>query len=177
MCQYAGMRADVTLRPLDRELLGELQRRAVADADPAEVMPPISGPAGEWTAQRRAAFVSYHVSGSLAAEPTERTFAIVVDGRVARAGRLRRRADPERITVEAGIWLGRSFRAAGIGGAVLDLLLAQAATDGVDAVFLSTKPDNVAVHRLYAKRGLEPVWGEGAVTAWVELGGPSRSED
>ena len=160
----------VTLNRLDRELLEELQRTAITDADPAEVMPPVPGPAGEWTARRRAAFAAYHASASLADEPTERTFAIMVDGRVAGAGRLRPLADPERSTVEAGIWLGRSFRAAGVGGTVLDLLLAQAAADGVDAVFLSTKPDNVAVHRLFAKRGLKPVWGDSAVTAWVELG-------
>ncbi|TQC45036.1 GNAT family N-acetyltransferase [Rhodococcus sp. WS4] len=48
--------------------------------------------------------------------------------------------------VEAGVWIGRSHRGAGVGGAVLGHLLDRARADGFDALFVRTKPDNAAVH-------------------------------
>ena len=71
------MRADVTLRQLDETLLRGLLDAAVADADPDEVMPPVAGPDG-WTDERQAAFLSFHQSRSLATEPIEATYAILV---------------------------------------------------------------------------------------------------
>jgi RimJ/RimL family protein N-acetyltransferase len=145
------MPCDVTLRPLDPELLGELLTTAVTDADPREVMPPVAGPPG-WTEARRAAFLRFHRARSLAAEPVEKTFAVVVDGEVAGAARLcpvPGRAD----TVEAGVWIGRSRRGSGGGGAALGRLRTLARADGFGRLLVSTTPDNTAVHRIVAALG------------------------
>ncbi|MBA9004196.1 MULTISPECIES: GNAT family N-acetyltransferase [Thermomonospora] len=159
------MRSDVALRPLDEELLQELLDAAVADADPLEVMPPVAGPPG-WTPERRSAFLRFHRSRALAAEPVESTYAIVVEDTVVGAARL---CPMEERTgaAEAGVWIGRSHRGGGVGGAALRRLLALARADGIDAVFVSTTPDNTAVHRLLTALGVDLVRTEDAVTAWV----------
>ncbi len=161
------MRSDVTLHRLDRVLLVDLLRAAVEDADPGEVMPPVDGPAG-WTTERRAAFVRFHESGSLAAEPVEATFAVMVGTAVVGAARLRPLREPAG-AVEAGMWIGRSHRGAGVGGAALGQLLARARTDGFAVLFVSTKPENTAVHRLIAALGTDLTHDGDTVTAWVDL--------
>ncbi|WP_432093258.1 GNAT family N-acetyltransferase [Streptomyces sp. bgisy100] len=161
------MRTDVTLRLLDHALLEELLRTAVADADPGEVMPPLPGPPG-WTAERRQAFERFHRSRSLAADPVETTFAVLVDRTVVGAARLRPVADTP-ATVEAGLWIGRSHRGQGVGGAVLDLLVHRARADGSSALIVHTTPDNTAVHRLVTRIGIEPRRQGDAVTAHVDL--------
>ncbi|MFV0126501.1 GNAT family N-acetyltransferase [Streptomyces sp. HMX112] len=166
------MRSDVTLRPLDRALLMALLRTAVEDADPAEVMPPVPGPGG-WTPGRRAAFVRFHESRSLAAEPVESTFAVVVGERVVGAARL----CPLETTagaVEAGVWIGRSHRGRGVGGAVVRGLLERARGSGFDTLFLRTTPDNTAVRALTAGIGVELVQEGDAATAWVDLTAEAR---
>ncbi|WP_354006189.1 GNAT family N-acetyltransferase [Streptomyces sp. NBC_00199] len=50
-------------------------------------------------------------------------------------------------TGEAGVWIGRSHRGAGVGAAVLQLLLDQARAKGCDQVYVST-------HRRTARCGL-----------------------
>ncbi|MFJ9536115.1 GNAT family N-acetyltransferase [Streptomyces sp. NPDC101225] len=161
------MRSDVTLRPLDEVLLQDLLDAAVADADPCEVMPPVAGPDG-WTAERQAAFLRFHRSRSLSAESVETTFAVVVGEAVVGAARLCPREDVKH-AVEAGVWIGRSHRGSGVGGAVLRHLLVLAGTDGFESLFVSTRPDNTAVHRLLAALGADPVREGDAVTAWVDL--------
>ncbi|MDJ0384063.1 GNAT family N-acetyltransferase [Streptomyces sp. G-G2] len=161
------MRSDVTLRPLDEDLLRELLEAAVADADPREVMPPVAGPAG-WTAERRIAFLAFHRSRSLAVVPVETTYAIVVGKTVVGAARLCPMEEAKH-AVEAGVWIGRSHRGNGVGGAVLGHLLALGRADGFDSLFVSTKPDNTAVHRLLAARGVDLVREGDTVQAWVDL--------
>jgi RimJ/RimL family protein N-acetyltransferase len=161
------MRSDVTLRPLDEDRLLGLLNAAVADADPHEVMPSVAGPGG-WTAERRAAFLRFHHTRSLSAEPVETTYVIVVGETVVGAARLCPMADA-RHAVEAGVWIGRSHRGGGVGGAVFRHLLARARADGFAALFVSTKPDNTAVHRLLATLGTAPVRDGDTVTAWVDL--------
>ncbi|MET9319384.1 GNAT family protein [Streptomyces sp. NPDC003038] len=163
------MRTDVTLHPLDEALLPGLLRAAVEDADPDEVMPPVAGPAG-WTPERRTAFLRFHRSRSLAAEPVEATFAIVVGETVVGAARLCPVEGAKR-AVEAGVWIGRSHRGGGVGGVVLRLLMDRARADGREALFVSTKPDNAAVHRLLAGLGTDLVPDGETVTAWVDLTG------
>lgn len=163
------MRSDVTLLPLDRPLLAGLLAVAVADADPAEVMPPVTDPAGGegWTVERRAAFERFHAWRSLPPDPVESTYAITVAGRVAGAARLCARPDRNRNreregpgTVEAGLWIGRSHRGAGVGGTVLRLLIDRARADGHDRLYLSTTPENTAMRHLMAGLGLTGVQGE-----------------
>jgi len=161
------MRSDVTLHRLDRALLVDLLRAAVEDADPGEVMPPVDGPAG-WTTERRAAFVRFHESGSLAAEPVEATYAVMVGTRVVGAARLRPLPEPAG-AVEAGMWIGRSHRGAGVGGAALGRLLARARAEGFGVLFVSTQPENTAVHHLIAGLGADLADDGATVTAWVDL--------
>ncbi|MFE2717863.1 GNAT family N-acetyltransferase [Streptomyces mirabilis] len=161
------MRSDVTLRQLDEDLLQALLDVAVADADPHEVMPPVAGPAG-WTAERRTAFSRFHQSRSLAAEPVETTYAIVVGDTVVGAARLCP-LEGAKHAVEAGVWIGRSHRGSGVGGAVFSHLLTLARADGFDSLFLSTKPDNMASQRLLSAMGVDLVHEGDAVTAWVDL--------
>lgn len=163
------MRADVTLRRLDESLLEDLLEAAVADADPLEVMPPVAGPAG-WTAERRAAFLRFHRSRSLAAEPVESTYAILVgDATVVGAARLHPLEGPKH-AAEAGVWIGRSHRGGGVGSAVLRHLLVLARADGFDFLFVSTTADNVASRRVLAGMGVDLVRDGDSVTGWVDLG-------
>ncbi|MFJ4880842.1 GNAT family N-acetyltransferase [Streptomyces sp. NPDC088745] len=161
------MRSDVTLRQLDEDLLRDLLDVAVAEADPHEVMPPVAGPAG-WTAERRTAFLRFHQSRSLSADPVEATYVIVVGDAVVGAARLCPLEGAKR-AVEAGVWIGRSYRGSGVGGAVLSHLLTLACADGFDSLFLSTTPDNTASQRLLSALGVDVVHEGDAVTAWVDL--------
>ncbi|HEX2315146.1 MAG TPA: GNAT family N-acetyltransferase [Thermomonospora sp.] len=159
------MRPDVVLRPLDEDLLADLLNVAVADADPLEVMPPVTGPPG-WTRERRDAFLSFHRSRTLAAEPVESTYAVIVGDAVAGAARLCPLDDAGR-TAEAGLWIGRSHRGGGVGGTVLRRLLALARTDGYASVLVSTTPGNTAILRMVAALGVDLVREGDTVTAWI----------
>ncbi|MDT0306001.1 GNAT family N-acetyltransferase [Streptomyces sp. DSM 44917] len=164
------MRPDVRLAPLDHDLLDDLLATAVADADPLEVMPPVEGPPG-WTSRRREAFLAFHRSRGLAAEPVEATYAVLEGTAVAGAARLCPLPDPGpgRRAAEAGLWLGRSHRGVGVGGAVLPLLCETARRDGFTALYLSTTPDNAPVRRLLARLDATPEADDTHVTAWLDL--------
>lgn len=164
-----SMHSEVTLRPLNEILLLDLLDAAVADADPLEVMPPLEGPAG-WTAERRTAFSQFHRSRSLSAEPVETTYAIVVGETVVGAARLFPLEDAEH-AVEAGVWIGKSHRGSGVGGAVFRQLLDLARADGVERLFASTTAGNTATLRLLTALNVDLVHEGDAVTAWVELVG------
>ncbi|MER5731840.1 GNAT family N-acetyltransferase [Streptomyces sp. NPDC002138] len=170
------MRSDVALRPLDQDLLLALLRTAVADADPLEVMPPVPGEDG-WTAGARAAFLRFHRSRSLSAQPVEATFAVLVGAEVAGAARLCPASPSAHApgaagaagAAEAGVWIARRHRGAGVGAAVLRRLLERARADGFAAVLISTGSDNIPVHRLLTTLGVELVHGPDGVTARVGL--------
>lgn len=163
------MRSDVTLRPLDEKLLRDLLEAAAADAGPLEVMPPVAGPAG-WTDERREAFLRFHRSRSLSVEPVESTYAIVVGEKVVGAARLFPLTDA-RHAVEAGVWIGRSYRGGGVGRAVIRRLLDLARAGGAERLFASTTAGNTAARRLLAELGADLVRDGDEVTAWVDLAG------
>ncbi|MFF0448897.1 GNAT family N-acetyltransferase [Streptomyces sp. NPDC004609] len=146
------MRSDVTLRPLDDDLLQQVLDTAVSDADPLEVMPPVDGPGG-WTDARRAAFLRFHRSRALAAVPVESSYAVMSGPAVAGVARLFP-LDDERHTAEAGMWIGRSHRGGGIGRTVFTLLLGAARAEGFDSLLVCTSPGNTAVRRILAERGI-----------------------
>jgi hypothetical protein len=100
----------VCLLSVDDDALERLLATAVTDADPAEVMPPVAGPAG-WTAQRQDAFRAFHRArrGGLAGALHESTFAVAADGLIVGSARLELK---EPGTLEAGLWLARSARGA-----------------------------------------------------------------
>ncbi|GAA2428144.1 GNAT family N-acetyltransferase [Streptomyces macrosporus] len=172
----------VTLRPLDEELLSALLATAVAEADPREVMPPTEedGPAG-WTEPRREAFLRFHRSRSLGPEPAEDVYAVVVaetgeTGRVEEtvAGAARLVPGPEPDTVEAGLWLGRSYRGRGVGTAVFARLVETARESGAARLFARTSTANAATRRMLTAAGAEPErHQDGTVTAWLTLRRPA----
>ena len=134
--------ARVALRPLDEPLLELLLATAVAESDPLEVMPPVDGPPG-WTDERRRAFVAFHRSRALASPPVERTWAVLADDEV--AGAVRAEPVDDAGGVELGIWIGRRWRAHGVGRRAMQELLARTADARVIA---STTADNTAAQRL-----------------------------
>ncbi|WP_069816947.1 GNAT family N-acetyltransferase [Streptomyces sp. TP-A0874] len=162
------MRPDVTLRPLDAALLEELLATAVADAEPREVMPATPGPPG-WTPERRTAFLRFHRSRALAADPVEATYAVLVGRSVVGAARLR--PVPQKPhAAEAGIWLGRPVRGVGVGGAALRQLVQRAGADGFRRVLANTKAENTAAQRLLVGLGAEVVRDGDSLSAWLETG-------
>jgi RimJ/RimL family protein N-acetyltransferase len=88
-------RPPVRLLPINDDVLADLLAVAIADADPAEVMPPVPGPPG-WTPTRREAFIAFHRDRreGLAGRLREATFAISVDGQVVGSARLQRKDRP-----------------------------------------------------------------------------------
>jgi RimJ/RimL family protein N-acetyltransferase len=133
------MKRVVSLRELDEAGLRELLAVAVADATPEETMPPVQGPPG-WTEEKERAFLAFF--GPMLDSSETVIFGITVDGGLAGFMRLKRMEPPG--TAETGMWLGRSWRGRGIGGAALDALLREAARRGYRRVVADTTPGNVA---------------------------------
>ncbi len=158
----------VELRLLDEANLSELLDAAVADADPADVMPPVSGPPG-WTEDRRRAFCDFHRSRSIAtAEPAESTYVITLDDRVIGAARLQ----PSGGSVEMGIWIGRSHRGRGIGRLVAAELLTLAQQTDATRIVASTTSHNTAAQQLLRGIGATLTPTGDAVDAVVETHRP-----
>ncbi|MFI6284692.1 GNAT family N-acetyltransferase [Streptomyces sp. NPDC051018] len=164
---HTSMRSDVTLRPLDDDLLHQVLDTAVSDADPLEVMPPVGGPGG-WSDVRRAAFLRFHRSRALAPVPVESSYAIMSGPAAVGVARLFP-LDGEGHTAEAGMWIGRSHRGRGIGRAVFALLLDAARDEGFDALVVYTSPENTAVQRILTERGITPAPQGDTLRAWVDL--------
>ncbi|WP_162906999.1 GNAT family N-acetyltransferase [Allorhizocola rhizosphaerae] len=148
------MQGNVGLRPLDPDALLLLRDVAVADADPAEVVPPLpsddggaAGPPG-WTAERRQWFVDFFTP--MLDAPDITIYAITVDGAMAGFMRLKRL---DQHTGETGIWLGRSWRGRGLATAALGELLREAARRGLSRVVADTLPTNAAAQGLLRAHG------------------------
>ncbi len=155
----------VELRLLSEENLTDLLDAAVADADPAEVMPPVPGPPG-WTGSRRRAFRDFHRTRSIATtERAETTYVIVLDGRVIGAARL----EPSGDSVEIGVWIGRSHRGRGIGRLVAADLLTLARRTNAKRIVASTTSDNIAAQQLLRSIGATLTTIGDAVDADLEL--------
>lgn len=135
-------------------MLPDLLAVAVEEADPAEVMPPVDGPAG-WTPRRREAFVAWHRArgAGLDGPLREATYAIVHEGRIAGSARLARCADNGAAALETGVWLARSRRGRGIGTAVLRILLDEAAKSGARFVLADTAEHNAAALTALSRNG------------------------
>lgn len=145
---------EVSLADVDETVLEQLLELAQRDASPDEVAPPLGG--SGWNPERTAWFFSYHRAAShgLDGVAREKTWGILADGRLAGSIRLRRaQAEGARDAAETGIWLGRSFRSRGIGGAALGCVLAEARRAGLDQVVARTLAGNLAAQRTLAGAG------------------------
>lgn len=160
---------DVSLVDVDEPVLEQLLELAKRDASPDEVAPPLGGPG--WNPERTEWFYSYHRAAAhgLNGLAREKTWGILAGGNLAGSVRLRR-VEPNGTVGETGIWLGRTFRARGIGSAALCLVLAEARAAGLARVTARTLAGNLGAQRLLAGAGalLTPD-DEGTVTAVVVL--------
>ncbi|MCU1567179.1 MAG: family N-acetyltransferase [Pseudarthrobacter sp.] len=162
---------DVSLVDVNETVLAQLLELAKRDASPDEVAPPLGRPG--WNLERTAWFFSYHRAAAegLDGEAGEKTWAILTGGSPAGSIRLKRvDAGNGRKSAETGIWLGRSFRSRGIGGAALRLVLAEARRAGLTEVTARTLAANAGAQRLLAAAGatLSPD-DDGTVRAVVVL--------
>ncbi|MEU5548347.1 MULTISPECIES: GNAT family N-acetyltransferase [unclassified Micromonospora] len=135
------MTGAVRLEPVDEKNLEPLLSVAAAEAEPAEVMPPVEAPAG-WSHARREAFREFHRAsfGGLDGPTRTAMYAILAGGEVVGMIRMTRRDAPD--TVEVGMWLGQSARGQGIGRAALCELMNLAPDVGVRTVVADTTADN-----------------------------------
>ena len=145
---------DVALVDVDDVVMESLLALAKRDASPDEVAPPLGGPG--WNPERTAWFRSYHRAAAegLDGPAGEKTWAVLYRGDVAGSVRLKRVASAgPSPAAEVGIWLGRSFRFRGVGGAALRLVLAQARRAGLVEVVARTLAGNEGAQRLLASAG------------------------
>jgi len=162
---------EVSLVDVDEEVMDQLLDLAKRDASPDEVAPPLGGPG--WNLERTAWFFSYHRAAAEGLEGAagEKSWGILADGALAGSIRLKRVGSGDgRESAETGIWLGRSFRSQGIGGAALDLVLAEARRAGLTRVTARTLSGNLSAQRLLAAAGAALTHDDdGTVLAVVDL--------
>jgi [ribosomal protein S5]-alanine N-acetyltransferase len=161
---------DVTLVDVDEGVADRLLQLAKRDASPDEVAPPLGGPG--WNLERTAWFYSYHhaAAGGLDGPAAEKSWAVYIGRELAGSVRLKREAGALPLSAETGIWLGRSFRSRGIGGAALDLVLAEARRAGLQRVTARTLAGNHSAQRLLRAAGAALTHdGDGTVLAVVDL--------
>lgn len=145
----------VVLRPVDEAVLARLVGAALADADPDEVTPSLSGP--RWGPERIEWLRRFHrdrrpgLDGPLG----EATWAVVVDGDVVGAVRLERTAEPD--VLETGIWLVRSARGQGVGRTVIADVLEEGRAHGARAVRADTSSQNAAALSVLQRLGFRAV--------------------
>jgi RimJ/RimL family protein N-acetyltransferase len=133
----------IALRDVDEPTLAALLREAVDDAEPDEACPRLIDEPPGWTGARREVFLAYHRGARPDTGGTERTWAIVVDGAVAGAGRLKA-VRGEAGALEAGVWLGRRNRGMGVGTQALALLAERARGAGANVLVARTTTRNAA---------------------------------
>ncbi len=148
------MASAVRLEPVSEQNLESLLSVAAAEAEPADVMPPVEAPAG-WSHARREAFREFHRASFAGLDGPTRTqmYAILAGGEVVGMIRMTRCEEPG--TVETGVWLGRSARGQGIGPAALRELLNMAAAAGMRQVVAVTTPANSGALSVLSKCGAE----------------------
>jgi RimJ/RimL family protein N-acetyltransferase len=160
---------EVRLEDVDEYALERLLALAQLDASPDDVTPPLGDGTG-WNTERRAWFRAYHraTAAGLDGAAGEKSWAVLCDGNLAGSVRLKRTAEPTE--AETGIWLGRSFRGRGVGGAALKLVLAEARSAGLRLVVAHTTAGNAGAQRLLSGAGAVLRHDDGgAVSAAVEL--------
>jgi RimJ/RimL family protein N-acetyltransferase len=142
----------VTLVGVDEAVLEDLVEVATSDAAADEVTPRVT-PGGGWTPARLAWLRSFHRDRRAGLDGPEReaTWAVVVEGRVVGAVRLRR-ADRSGV-LETGIWLSRRVRGRGVAAAALAAVLQEAAAAGAVAVRADTMAGNTAALAVLRRLG------------------------
>jgi ribosomal-protein-alanine N-acetyltransferase len=150
--------ADTALVLVDvtEDVLEQLLRLAVQDADADEVTPPLGSAAG-WNAERIRWFRAYHhaAAAGLDGPARQKSWAISCGGLLAGSARLKRTGcgQAKFAAVETGIWLARGFRGRGVGTEALRLVKAQAAAYGATGLEARTTAGNAAALALLRSAG------------------------
>lgn len=145
---------------IDEQVLAAMVDVATTDAAPNEVTAPLDD-GSSWTQARIDWLRALHrdrrpgLDGPLG----EATWAIVADGRVAGAVRLKRTAEPG--TLETGIWLARGARGRGVATAALEFAFQRARSAGAHTVRADTTAGNVAALAVLGRLGFELDRGAG----------------
>lgn len=150
--QRGGADPEVALLAVDEQVLAELLRVAVVDADADEVVPRLDSRPG-WTAARRAWLAAYHRDrrAGLDGPRGEATYAVRAGAAVVGALRLCRVGGPG--TLELGIWLARSARGRGLGQRAVRSALVLAREAGAHDVVARTTHGNRPARRLLTAAG------------------------
>ncbi|BAS08847.1 hypothetical protein AHiyo4_22690 [Arthrobacter sp. Hiyo4] len=164
---------EVRLADVEDPMLERLLELAQLDASADDVTPPLGNGAG-WNAERVDWFRAYHRSAAAGLEgpAAEKSWAVLCDGSPAGAIRLKLTDEEtaQHETAETGIWLGRSYRGHGVGGAALRLVLAEARRAGIHQVVANTTVANIGAQRLLTAAGAVLAHDDGgAVSAVVVL--------
>jgi ribosomal-protein-alanine N-acetyltransferase len=163
---------EVRLADVDYPKLERLLELAQRDASADDVTPPLGSGTG-WNAERINWFRTYQRSAAagLDGPASEKSWAVLCDGSPAGSVRLKRMDDgtAQHGTAETGIWLGRSYRGRGVGGAALSLVLAEARRAGLHQVVAHTTAGNMGAQRLLTAAGAALTHDDGAVSAVVVL--------
>ena len=164
MNEHGAAPGDVTLAPVDEQLLARLAVVATTDADASEVTPPLT-PGDAWTPERLAWFEDYHRSGrvGLTGSEGEATWAVLEAG--APVGSVRLKRTEEDGVLETGIWIARSARGRGVGGRAMRLVREEARASGARCIRADTSPTNGAAQALMRAIGfaLSPEGADGRV--------------
>jgi RimJ/RimL family protein N-acetyltransferase len=155
---------------VDEDVLEQLVHAATTDATADEVTAPVT-PGPDWTPQRTAWLRALHrdrragVDGPL----REATWAVVVDGAVVGAVRLKRTADDG--VLETGVWLTRSARGRALGAEAVAAVVRHAADRGARAVRADTTVGNLAAQATLRRLGfaLNPADDGRSVSALLVL--------
>jgi RimJ/RimL family protein N-acetyltransferase len=168
------MTRQIQLLRLDQHSLRELLAVAIDETDPDETMPPMVGAPG-WTPMRQAAFIGFFEPMLAGFQGPKRTviYGIKIDGLM--AGFIRMKLTDRPGVVEAGMWIGRTWRGLGAGTAALAELLNEAVRNQMHTVIADTTPDNRAA--LGALRKLGATIHEGdKIYAEISIG-PAYASD
>lgn len=163
----------VRLVDVDGDVLEQLLGVALHDAEPDEVTPPLGTGAG-WNPERIAWFRAYHrgAAAGLHGSAQEKSWAVLSSDQLAGSIRLKRTGQDQAeaaVTVETGIWLGRSFRGQGVGTVALRLVLAAAQSAGLHSVVARTTRRNLGAQRILTASGANLTFDGDSVTAVVVL--------
>jgi RimJ/RimL family protein N-acetyltransferase len=162
---------EVALRPVDEDLLESMVQAALSDASADEVTPPLT-PGGDWSPERVAWMRALHrgCRAGLDGPAGQATWAVIADGAVVGAVRLKRSDEPG--VLETGIWLTRSARGRDVGRRALGAVLELARAAGAGIVRADTAADNLAALALLRRLGFDcgPPSSGGRVPARRALG-------
>jgi RimJ/RimL family protein N-acetyltransferase len=165
----------VALQTVHDPTLERMIAAALRDASANEVTPPLT-PGEEWTPERVEWMRTSHRErrDGLDGPRAEATWAVLADGEVVGAVRLKRTETPG--VVETGIWLTRSSRGRGIGQQAIGAVVAEAAAHGARTLRAQTTRGNVAAQALLRRLGFRLTVDGDRVTAEIALRSPERQE-